>query len=261
MTPDDEDLDRVERALNAAYRQALLDNVDQPWLDRGHWLAWPAALLMLLWFRRGWTMRWSSLALLAALVLPVEPARADSWIDWFLTPDQQGQLAFRDRDFSAAAEHFSDPLWRGYALYRNGQYEEAVTTLDRIETAQAAFIQGMAHIKSRGYRDAVRSFETALQRDPNYPNAQANLDVAREIVDYIERTREQSDTGEEQLGADEVVFDNESNRGAETQMEVSQEQGDGPLLSTEQWMNTVDTRTGDFLRQRFMIEARDQEEP
>lgn len=261
VTPDDEDLDRVERALNAAYRQALLDNVDQPWLDRGHWLAWPAALLMLLWFRRGWTMRWSSLALLAALVLPVEPARADSWIDWFLTPDQQGQLAFRDRDFSAAAEHFSDPLWRGYALYRNGQYEEAVTTLDRIETAQAAFIQGMAHIKSRGYRDAVRSFETALQRDPNYPNAQANLDVAREIVDYIERTREQSDTGEEQLGADEVVFDNESNRGAETQMEVSQEQGDGPLLSTEQWMNTVDTRTGDFLRQRFMIEARDQEEP
>ncbi|BES71353.1 VWA domain-containing protein [Marinobacter nanhaiticus D15-8W] len=261
VTPDDEDLDRIERALNSAYRQALLENVDQPWLDRGHWLAWPAALLMLLWFRRGWTMRWSGLAVMATLVVPAEPARADGWIDWFLTPDQQGQLAFHDRDFSAAAEHFIDPLWRGYALYRNGQYEEAVTTLDRIETAQAAFIQGMAHIKSRGYRDAVRSFETTLQRDPNYPNAQSNLDVAREIVDYIERTREQSDTGEEQLGADEVVFDNESNRGAETQMEVPQEQGDGPLLSTEQWMNTVDTRTGDFLRQRFMIEARDQEAP
>ncbi|WP_148862863.1 VWA domain-containing protein [Marinobacter fonticola] len=258
VTPDDEDLDRIERALNSAYRQALLDNVDQPWLDRGHWLAWPVALLMLLWFRRGWTMRWSGLALLAALVVPVEPARADGWIDWFPTPDQQGQRAFRDRDFSAAAERFTDPLWRGYALYRNGQYDEAITTLDRVETAQAAFIQGMAHIKSRGYRDAVRSFQTTLQRDPNYPNAQTNLDVAREIVDYIERTREQSDTGEEQLGADEVVFDNESNRGAETQMQVPQEKGEGALLSTEQWMNTVDTRTGDFLRQRFMIEARDQ---
>jgi Ca-activated chloride channel family protein len=26
-------------------------------------------------------------------------------------------------------------------------------------------------------------------------------------------------------------------------------------MTTEQWMNTVDTRTGDFLRQRFAIEA------
>jgi Ca-activated chloride channel family protein len=26
-------------------------------------------------------------------------------------------------------------------------------------------------------------------------------------------------------------------------------------MTTQQWMNTVDTRTGDFLRQRFAIEA------
>ena len=40
------------------------------------------------------------------------------------------------------------------------------------------------------------------------PDAEANLAVAREIVDYIERVREQSDTGEESgIGADEVVLD------------------------------------------------------
>jgi Ca-activated chloride channel family protein len=27
------------------------------------------------------------------------------------------------------------------------------------------------------------------------------------------------------------------------------------MLTAEQWMNTVDTSTGDFLRQRFAIEA------
>ncbi len=254
VTPDDGDVRRIDRTLAAAYRQAMLENTAQPWLDRGHWLAWPAALLTLLWFRRGWTMRWAAVAFVLALQVP-QPARADGIIDWFLTPDQQGRLAYQRKDYARAGELFTDPLWRGYALYRDGQYEQAAEVLDRAETAQAAFIQGMAHIKSRSYRDGVRSFETALRRDPDYPNAQANLEVAREIVDFVERAREQSDTGEDTgEGADEIVFDNEDERGADTQMETPQEDGAG-LMTTQQWMNTVDTRTGDFLKQRFAIEA------
>jgi Ca-activated chloride channel family protein len=255
VTPDATDINRVDRLLNAAYRQALLENSDLPWDDRGYWLAWPAALLILIWFRRGWTMRWAVLALFATGLSAPHPARASGVADWFLTPDQQGWLAFQSKDFGDAAESFADPLWRGYALYRNGQYEEAVEVLNRLETAEAAFIQGMAHIKSRSYRDGVRSFETTLRRDPDYPHAAENLQVAKEIVDYVERVREQSDTGEEQgIGADEIVFDNEANRGVETQIQAPQENGPG-LMTTEQWMNTVDTRTGDFLRQRFAVEA------
>lgn len=255
VTPDDADIRRIDRTLNAAYRQAMLENVELPWEDRGYWLAWPAALLILIWFRRGWTMRWAAVAALAIGLAGPGPARADGLADWFLTPDQQGWLAFRDRDFGLAAERFVDPLWRGYALYRAGKYEEAIVVLDRLETADAAFIQGMAFIKSRSYREGVRAFEKTLRRDPDYPHAAENLEVSREIVDYVERVREQSDTGEEQgIGADEIVFDNESNRGVETQMEASQDQGGG-LMTTERWMNTVDTRTGDFLRQRFAIEA------
>ena len=61
--------------------------------------------------------------------------------------------------------------------------------------------------------------------------------------------------GEERgIGADDVMFDNEDGRGANTQMEAPKDEGIG-LLSTEQWMRTVDTRTGDFLRLRFAIEA------
>lgn len=256
VTPDNSDVRQLDRLLNAAYRRAMLENTDQPWEDRGFWLAWPAAALMLIWFRRGWTMRWATLVLLGALLAPPQTARAAGVVDWFLTPDQQGQLAFQRKDFSRAADLFADPLWRGYALYRSGQYEQAVEVLDRVETAQAAFIQGMAHIKSRGYRDGVRAFETVLERDPDYPGAEENLNTAREIVEYIEELREQSDTGEESgIGADDVVFDNEADRGADTEMEVPQDGGGAGLLTTEQWMNTVDTSTGDFLRQRFAIEA------
>lgn len=255
-SPDNGDVRRLDRLLNAAYRQALLENADQPWEDRGAWLAWPAALLMLLWFRRGWTMRWSALALAAALCASPQAGRADGIADWFLTPDQQGQIAYRDRDFGRAAELFTDPLRRGHALYRDGQYAAAVEVLDRLDTAQAAFIQGMANIRNRAYRDGVRSFETALERDPEYPGAAENLEVAREIVAYVERVQEQSDIGEQpDMGADEVRFDNEENKGTETQMEVPQDTGDGAPLTTDQWMNSVDTETGDFLRQRFALEA------
>ncbi len=254
VTPDAADLHRIDGLLNAAYARAQLEDVDQPWEDRAHWLAWPAALLLLAWFRRGWTMRWAAVGALALSLGTPGTARADGVIDWFLTPDQQGRLAYEDRDFGRAAERFIDPLWRGYALYRDGQYETAIEVLDRVETAQAAFIQGMAHVKSRQYRDGVRSFETVLERDPDYPTAAANRDQAQRIVEYIEELREAEDTGEEAgIGADEVVFDNESERGAETQMEAPEDGGAG-LMTTEQWMNTVDTRTEDFLRMRFALE-------
>lgn len=251
VTPDDADVRQIDRTLNAAYRRAMLEDGDQPWQDRGHWLAWPAALLALVWFRRGWTMRWALAA--AALTFQAPGPAQAGVVDWFLTPDQQGRLAFQQRDFGRAAELFTDPLWRGYALYRDGQYQEAAEVLTRVETAEAAFIQGMAFIKSRSYRDGVGAFRTALERDADYPHAAENLAVAQQIVAYIERVQEQSDTGQDE-GADDVVLDNEDDRGSETQMETPREGGEG-LLTAEQWMNTVDTRTGDFLRQRFAIEA------
>ncbi len=254
VTPDGGDVRALDRALNAAYRQAILEDGDQPWDDRGYLLAWPAALLALLWFRRGWTMRWAALIVLGFVSAP-GPARADGLADLFVTPDQQGRRAFEDKDFGAAAEAFVDPLWRGYALYRDGQYPAAIEVLNRIDTAQAAFIQGMAAIKNRAYRDAVRAFEVALARDPQFADAAHNLEVAREIVDYVETARQQSDTGEETgEGADDVVLDNEANRGVETEIDAPAD-ADGGLLTAAEWMRTVDTRTGDFLRQRFAVEA------
>jgi len=259
VTPDNADVRRIDGLLNSAYRRAQLDDVEQPWEDRAHWLAWPAALLLLLWFRQGWTMRWAVIAALA-LLMPPQGARADGLADWFLTPDQQGRIAYQRRQFERAGELFYDPLWRGYALYRDGQYEAAVEVLDRVETAQAAFIQGMAQIKGRNYRDGVRAFETALQRDPQYPGAAENLEIARRIVTYVEEARLGSDTGEDGgIGADEEVYDNESGQGQDTERAPQQGEGAG-LLTTEQWMNTVDTRTEDFLRMRFALEATQQSE-
>lgn len=255
VTPDQSDIRAIDRALNAAYRAALLADERQQWDDRGWLFAWPAALLLLLWFRQGWTMRWSAILLALGLAYPSGPARADGIVDWFFTPDQQGQIAYKNKNFTESAELFADPMWRGYMQYRDGQYGAATETLGRLDTADASFAQGMAHIKNREYRPAIDAFEETLKRDADYPGAAHNLEVATVILDYVETTREQSDTGEHSgIGADDVVFDNAAERGAETDMDAQPDEGSA-LLTADQWMNTVDTRTGDFLRQRFALEA------
>ncbi|SMP28932.1 vWA domain-containing protein [Shimia sagamensis] len=261
VTPDNRDVTEVERSLASAFRRAQLEDEAQPWEDRGVWLAWPALALLLLWFRRGMAVRWAGQAAMVLWLLQPGQVQAEGWRDWFLTPDQQGWRAFERKDYADAAEAFEDPYMRGVALYRGGQYETAAQEMARLETADAAFLQGMAHLKSRGYRDGVRAFERALEMEPEHKGAQQNLPISKAIVEYVETTREQSDTGEDSgIGADDVVFDNESGRGEDTQIEVPQDEVPAHL-STEQWMRTVDTRTEDFLKQRFRLEAAREEQP
>jgi len=181
---------------------------------------------------------------------PVE-ARADGWRDWFLTPDQQGRLAFEAKDYQRASELFQDPQWKAFSLYKLGKYEEAAEIYAWLESSNDAMGEGMSLIKSRSYREAIAAFQKAVDRDPMNTAAQSNLELSKYILDYIEKTREQSDTGEESgIGADDIVYDNEAGRGTESQ----QQSGETMPETAEQWMRTVDTRTGDFLKSRFALE-------
>lgn len=255
LTADDADLAAIDRAAASAYRAALLGDERLDWDDRGWVLGWLAMPLLLLWFRRGWTMRWAVVLVLATGVFVPRTARADV-ADWFFTPDQQGALAYRNNDFAVAAEKFQDPMWRGQALFKSGQYPAAADLFSRIDTAEAAFAEGMARTRNREYRPAIAAYEKALELQPDFPDAEWNLAVTQAILDYVEEAREQSDTGEEAgIGADDVVFDNEAERGAETETDYSEDEtaGDG-LQTTEQWMRSVDTDMGDFLRTRFLQE-------
>ncbi|MFC3119081.1 VWA domain-containing protein [Jhaorihella thermophila] len=97
-TADDSDIRRLDRSFEVDFHRAMLSNEDLPWEDRGWWLAVPAAILTLIWFRRGWTMHWA--VVLGALIFtPPGAARADGIADWFWTPDQQGARAYARNDF------------------------------------------------------------------------------------------------------------------------------------------------------------------
>lgn len=171
---------------------------------------------------------------------------------WF-TPDQQAQRSYDKRDFEQAYERFEDPAWKGMVAYDLGLYGEAVAAFGRIPSAEGFYNRGNAFMKSREYGKAIVAFKQAVSEAPDWLEARENYELAVYTLDYIERVREASDTGEESgIGADEIVYDNTSERGAE--MEIT-DQSTIELESAEKWMRGVDTDTRDFLRVRFLLEA------
>ncbi len=173
--------------------------------------------------------------------------------DLFLTRDQQGMRFLAARDYDTAADTFEDPQWQGQALYRAGRYAEAAAAWGRLPTAEGFFNRGNAFMKGREYARAITAYEEAVREAPDWTQARDNLELARHTLNYIERAREQSDTGDEsELSADDFVYDNTRSLGRD--MVVTQE-STIEAESAEKWMRSVDTETREFLRTRFLLEA------
>ncbi len=172
------------------------------------------------------------------------------FINLWLSADQQGQRAFDNKAYALAAEHFADPAWQGVAYYRNGAYAEAAEAFGRVGSAEAFFNRGNAFMKRFEFAKAITAYEQAVVEKPDWEAAADNLALARYTIDYVEETREQSATGK--LEADDVVYDNERERGQEITVD---RESTLEAASAEKWMRSVDTETADFLRSRFQLEA------
>ena len=75
MTLDKEDVKQLTRRINNYL--VIVDDGSSPWVDAGYYLLYPFGLILLLWFRKGWTLHWCiALALVTSFTLP-GPAMAN----------------------------------------------------------------------------------------------------------------------------------------------------------------------------------------
>ena len=58
-TPDGSDIDTISRRITSNLVNAIDNDENLQWRDFGYYLLWPLAFIILLWSRRGWTVRWS----------------------------------------------------------------------------------------------------------------------------------------------------------------------------------------------------------
>ena len=170
-----------------------------------------------------------------------------SWTALWFTPDQQGQRLFDKREFKAAASHFNDQMRKGIALYRADEFKEAQTLFARMDSAEAHYNRGNCLVFLGQYQDAVASYDRALSRRPDWPEATDNRNLAAIRAKMLES--EGGDMGDQQIGADKIVFDKKKEGGQETRVD-----GDKPADNNSMqdlWLRRIQTEPADFLKNKF----------
>ena len=252
---DNSDIQALERRIETRFQAAQGDAIGAQWRDEGYWLLLPAALLGLLWFRRGTTVPW---ALAFFLIFHPWPASAQD-ISWFknlwLTPDQQGRIAFDRGDYATAAKLFTDPMWRGIASYRTYDFLDAAQAFEHVDTTEGRFALGNAQAQNHAYEKAIKAYDAVLKAQPQNFAAKANRAIvvaALKAREEKRRKQEQDDAAPPEEKADETVVDPDQKGGKRVQ--VSPEDVTTPGAA-EAWMREVQTTPADFLKRKFAIQA------
>ncbi len=244
-TDDDADVRWVAQRVRSELAQKAASEGDR-WHDLGWWVIVPLALAMAFSFRKGWVVR-TVLALFAVQMLSPGPARADGLIDMWMTRDQQGRIAFERADYPAAATRFSDPMWKGVSLYRDGRFQEAVDAFALVDSAESWFDQGNALMHLAKYEEAVAAYGRALQTKPNWPEANANLAIARQLL-KIAKEKQEEQPEQPTESPDSVQFDDKGKQGKEGVIDVAEQ-------TSEMWMKNISVSPADLMARKFSIEA------
>jgi Ca-activated chloride channel family protein len=263
LTLDDDDVQWIQRRVQHHLQAVQQKDAKTRWIDEGYWLTIPVAAFAVFWFRKGWTIRWTSAALAVVMVLPPQfgtrelavslPSRfaSFSWLDLWMTPDQQGRYYFQKGDYRKAAEKFEDPMWRGLSSERAGDYDGALNAFALSDTAEAWYNQGDALAHMSKYSEAVAAYRQALSRHPHWKNAEDNLALVQSLIpkpkdDKKDKQKEQEEAPN--LPPDQTKFDQKGKQGKKTRISMK------PETMADIWMRNIQTTPADFLRRRFAVQ-------
>lgn len=144
-------------------------NMQTVWEDMGWYLLWLPALLFLFNFRRG------AFVIIWGCFFNIYTAEAS----WFLNDNQEALHDFEKQNYAEAAEKFTDTQWKGAAAYKNGDYEAAYENFLQKTDATALYNQGNALAKGGKIAEAIKKYEEALQKQPDFADAKFNLEYLK----------------------------------------------------------------------------------
>jgi len=282
LSADKADVRTIIRQTGKHYQ--FSDELTAPWINDGYWLLFPIMLIFLLWFRRGWSIsgRGGLLGLmglvLGLVLVPVltltQPTQAKaegfSFLDLWLTPDQQGRIHFEAEDYSKAATEFEDLRWRAAAHYKAGEFRQAELLFARLDDADGYFNYGNALAQQRKYLAALAAYKQTLLLEPGHAEAQTNRTIIQTLIEEIEDTTESQHKGLEPEGgrpSDKDIVE-QTRQSDENQPEKTSTPGSMRQLSAEDimrneevyeiWMRAVRHDPSGFLRAKFLQQKNEQ---
>lgn len=235
------------------------------WLGRRQWAQALAASIVILSFGPFTPMTGPA----AAADLSQRPdaeAEPSEWLedtvtllaDTLFTPDQQGYWLQYFGYLELAADRYETPLYRGYALYRSGQFRQAARVLQQVDSMQARFVEGNAWARASDYRKALLAYDKALAIAPEQMEIQHNRD---RVLALVEAAFEQGESQMADLGDVNTVEAVDGEWGTEAtddDMALLQTLESSRLLSDPaalaRWRAQVEASPARFLASRFKAE-------
>jgi Ca-activated chloride channel family protein len=203
------------------FEESTQQQTFEQWQDGGQWLALLLLPFALLAFRRG-----AMLIVFLAILTQPEHSYALDWQHPWKTADQQAMQRFQEAP-AEAADMFRDPMWRGSAHYRAGNYAAAADAFAERDSADAHYNRGNALAKAGKLAEALKAYDQALQRQPDMADAKAN----KALVEQLTKQQQQGgDQGSENQGSKNEGSENQAseNQGSQNQDADNQEQGGDP---------------------------------
>ncbi len=170
----------------------------------------------------------------------------------FITPDQQGRVLMGKQNFKSAAEVFQEPMQRGTAQYRNGDFKAAAATFGRDGSVEALYNRANAQLMAGKYDAAIAGYEKSLSLKPDWLEAEENLALARARKEKMAPPDDDAGGTDGMLRADEIVFDKRAAKNPNGQQDTVQ--GSEQITDLEMramWLRRVQTQPVDFLRAKF----------
>ncbi|WP_375749787.1 VWA domain-containing protein [Vibrio sp. HN007] len=284
----------IEWLDNRIQRHMQLSNdLATPWKDMGYYLVFPLALVILLWFRKGWLVQWCLVTTLlsASTLLYSQPTYASLvqakaadisesnevtlkdkaiqfWLDLWLTPDQQGQYYFNDKQYLKSARAYDDPMKKAKAYYYAEEFESAHTLFMQLSTEEARFNAANALVGMREYIAARSVYLELVKSNPNNTAAAHNLKIIESVIKQInEFSRSQAESMEGSQESSQELPDDKPQTADGAEEQVTKEITIKEILSADEilqndavankWLKRVEADPKQFLRAKFQMQLND----
>jgi len=97
--------------------------------------------------------------------------------------NQLAHRLFQEGKYAQAAEIFTDPAWKGVAMYRSEQWWRAAEAFVRANDAESHYNLGNCYVKLSYYELALEAYQRATSLDPTHEDAKFNAEIMLALLE------------------------------------------------------------------------------
>lgn len=242
IKPGDSDIETLVSKMQSAEKikqQQAKHKLGDQWQEAGPWLVLALLPLAAYAFRKGLIY----LLVVGFLTAPGSFKVSANPLDTvFSTRDQQAYQALESADYEQALKLAENKKIKAAALFKQGQYEQAVEAYDGINEADALYNKANAYANLGELDKAIETYEQALKQQPDFEKAKKNKALAEQLKQQQEQQQNQdqgSDQNQDQnqqQGSDQSQQQNQNQNSEQgnQQQDSDQNQQQNPDQNAEQ---------------------------